>query len=324
MKRPAVFFDRDNTLIACDGYLGDPEKVQLVEGAADAVARAKRLGYATVVVSNQSGVARGMYDEAAVHACNARLDELLGEADPAAVIDRHDFCPFHPEALLERYRGESDRRKPRPGMLLEAAAKLDLDLQKSWIVGDTPRDTDAGKAAGCRTILFHHNGLAPSPNANDEPGSPPDFKVSTLKEALDVIEENTTPKTEGQPPTSQPPSPPPGDEARKTVVMQMPPPESPAAISPATGESAPVAPHTSRLELLAEQILSEMKRDRRQEPVAEFSVSKLLAGILQIIVMAVLFLTYLKINTDAVVKMLLLALTLQTMTISLLIMGKQK
>jgi D-glycero-D-manno-heptose 1,7-bisphosphate phosphatase len=320
MKRPAVFFDRDNTLIACDGYLGDPAKVQLIDGAAQAVARAKKLGYTTVVVSNQSGVARGMYDEAAVHACNARLDELLGDADAEAVIDRHDFCPFHPEALLEKYRGESDRRKPRPGMLLEAAAKLDLDLSKSWMIGDTPRDTDAGKAAGCRTILFHHNGLAPSPNANDEPGSPPDFKVSTLKEALDVIEENTTPKTEGQPPTPQ--QPPSDDDARRTVVMQMPLPEV-AGIPPSV-TNEPVAPATSRLESLAEQILAEMRRERTQEPSTEFSVSKLLAGILQIIVLAVLFLTYLKMNTDAVVKMLLLALTLQTMTISLLIMGKQK
>jgi hypothetical protein len=200
-------------------------------------------------------------------------------------------------------------------MLLEAAAKLDLDLAKSWIIGDTPRDTDAGKAAGCRTILFHHNGLAPSPNANDEPGAPPDFKVSTLKEALDVIEENTTPKSDSQPSSPAPSSP--DDDARKTVVMQMPPPEVVATPSPATSE-------TSRLESLAEQILAEMRRERKQEPGTEFSVSKLLAGILQIIVLAVLFLTYLKMNTPSVTNMLLLAVTLQTMTISLLIMGKQR
>src|SRR4051812_12037559 len=75
MKRPAVFFDRDNTLIRCDEYLGDPSKVELIPGAADAVARARKLGFATVIFSNQSGVARGYFTEEAVHAVNARLDE---------------------------------------------------------------------------------------------------------------------------------------------------------------------------------------------------------------------------------------------------------
>ena len=79
MKRPAVFFDRDNTLIVSDGYLGDPEKVVLMDGAADAVARARQLGFATVIVSNQSGVARGMFEEDAVHAVNERIDEMLSD-----------------------------------------------------------------------------------------------------------------------------------------------------------------------------------------------------------------------------------------------------
>src|SRR5688572_22683679 len=103
MKRPAVFFDRDNTLIACDEYLGDPSKVALVDGAADAVARARQLGFAVVIFSNQSGVARGYFDEPAVHAVNQRLDEMLKDANPKATIDRHDFCPFHPEASIEKY-----------------------------------------------------------------------------------------------------------------------------------------------------------------------------------------------------------------------------
>src|SRR5262245_54226960 len=77
MKRPAVFFDRDNTLIVSDGYLGDPSQVRLVKGAADAVARARAMGFVTVVFSNQSGVARGMFGEEDVRAVNARLDELL-------------------------------------------------------------------------------------------------------------------------------------------------------------------------------------------------------------------------------------------------------
>ena len=102
MKRPAVFFDRDNTLIVSDGYLGDPSKVVLVEGAADAVARVRGLGFATVVFSNQSGVARGMFGEDSVHAVNARMDELLMDNNPAAVVDRHEFCPFHPRRRWRR------------------------------------------------------------------------------------------------------------------------------------------------------------------------------------------------------------------------------
>ena len=155
MKRPAVFFDRDNTLIACDEYLGDPAKVCLVDGAADAVARARNLGYATVIFSNQSGVARGLFPEEAVHAVNARLDEMLIDANPKAVIDRHEFCPFHPDASIDKYRQDSHLRKPRPGMIHQAAEALALDLTRSWVIGDAPRDIEAGKAAGCRDDPVH-------------------------------------------------------------------------------------------------------------------------------------------------------------------------
>src|SRR5262245_57305188 len=153
MKRPAIFFDRDNTLIVSDGYLGDPNKVELVDGAADAVARARKLGFAVVVFSNQSGVARGMFSEDDVRAVNARMDQLLGVQNAGAVVDRHEFCPDHPEATIEKYRRESDRRKPGAGMIHSAAQAMALDLSRSWVIGDAPRDIEAGKAANCRTIL---------------------------------------------------------------------------------------------------------------------------------------------------------------------------
>src|SRR4051794_26764031 len=108
MKRPAVFFDRDNTLIASAGYLGDPAQVRLIDGAAAAIARARGLGYATVIVSNQSGVARGMFTEEAVRAVNEKLDTLLRTENPHAVIDRHEYCPFHPEAAVEAYKKDCD------------------------------------------------------------------------------------------------------------------------------------------------------------------------------------------------------------------------
>src|SRR5947209_5019368 len=142
LKRPAVFFDRDNTLIVSDGYLGDPSKVVLVEGAGDAIARLRALGFRTVVVSNQSGVARGMFTEDAVRAVNDRTNELLRADNPRAVVDRHEFCPFHPEATVEQYRRDSDLRKPKPGMLLAAAEMMQLDLNRSWVIGDAPRDIE--------------------------------------------------------------------------------------------------------------------------------------------------------------------------------------
>ena len=121
MKRAAVFFDRDNTLIANDGYLGDPDGVVIIDGAPDAVARARQMGFAVVTFSNQSGVARGLFTEEAVHEVNARLDEMLTEENPKAVISRHEFCPFHPDGKVEKYRVDSELRKPKPGMILQAA-----------------------------------------------------------------------------------------------------------------------------------------------------------------------------------------------------------
>jgi D-glycero-D-manno-heptose 1,7-bisphosphate phosphatase len=189
MPKPAIFFDRDNTLIINDGYLGDPAGVILVPDAATAVARAKSLGYAVVTVSNQSGVARGKYTESDVKAVDARMDELLLLANPRALIDRHEFCPYHPEAEIERYRIDSDLRKPRPGMILQAAHALDLDLPNSWLIGDSPRDIAAGKAAGCRAVLVQMPDLPVSPAAEVAATAQPDFTARSLTEAMNFIEQ---------------------------------------------------------------------------------------------------------------------------------------
>jgi HAD superfamily hydrolase (TIGR01662 family) len=187
MKSAAVFFDRDNTLIVNDGYLGDPAGVILIDGAARAVACARELDYRVVVISNQSGVAKGIFDEQAVRAVDARMDELLRLGDPKAVIDLHEFCPFHPEAIVEKYRMESELRKPKPGMLLLAARKLDLDLGRSWVIGDAGRDIEAGKAAGCRTILYRPRDVRPSPAAELDAAVVPDAIVARLDSAMDLI-----------------------------------------------------------------------------------------------------------------------------------------
>lgn len=189
--RPAIFFDRDDTLIVNSGYLGAMEAVRLLEGAAEAVAQARALGFAVIVASNQSGVARGLFTEADVRAVNAVLDELLLAAHPGARVDRHEFCPFHPEAVVERYRLDSDLRKPRPGMLLRAAAALDLDLARSWMIGDAPRDVEAGHAAGCRTILVSRPGPERSPAAEETLLARPDQIVASISEAMDFVESST-------------------------------------------------------------------------------------------------------------------------------------
>jgi D-glycero-D-manno-heptose 1,7-bisphosphate phosphatase len=385
MKRPAVFFDRDNTLIISDGYLGDSNKVVLVGGAADAVARVRGLGFATVVFSNQSGVARGMFGEDAVHAVNAKMDEQLLDANPAAVIDRHEFCPFHPEAIVESYRQDSPLRKPRPGMIVQAAEKLALDLSRSWAIGDAPRDVEAGHAAGCRTILVKDATLPPSPAANSASDVDPDFVVNSLREAVDVIARETmgpvateeaTPGTEvatspdgvhaapetvtatvmrvapaapqpaastaaarkAAPQASDPDAPllpkrethtPRVDPPRvETTPPTLKPPRHSGTAgaypvpdaAPTTGATAP--PSLGRLEELTEKLLAEVRR-QNEPTVPDFSVSKLMAGIVQVIALAALFLAYFR-QGDAQQATLLTALTLQCFTIALLIMGRQK
>jgi D-glycero-D-manno-heptose 1,7-bisphosphate phosphatase len=297
MRRPAVFFDRDNTLIVCDGYLGDASKVVLVDGAADAIARARRLGYAIVVFSNQSGVARGMFSEDDVHAVNTRLDELLADANPAAVIDRHEFCPFHPDGSVDQYRKDSLLRKPAPGMIFQATEKLALDLSRSWVIGDAPRDIEAGKAAGCRTILFHHPDLAASPAQKSDTTVLPDHFVESLKNAVNIIEK--TPDVE---------APPVEDEV-------------PAA--------APLSVDLSKLEKLLGDVLEELRKPLPPVPAPmsvpsrDFSISKMVAGIVQVLALAILLLSYLMQPADRQ-SLLLLAILMQLLTIALLIMERQR
>ena len=129
-----------------------------------------------------------MFSEADTDAVNARLDELLHITDRNAIIDAHYYCPHHPQAPIERYRQDCACRKPRPGMLLDAARDLDLDLTRSWMVGDAPRDIAAGAAAGCRTILYSDPSL-PASAAAAEPGSAiPDFTARSLDQVAQYIE----------------------------------------------------------------------------------------------------------------------------------------
>lgn len=148
----ALFLDRDGVLIEEVEYLARPEQVRLISGAAMAVRRANDAGWKVVVVSNQSGVARGRFPEAVLPEVHRVISaKLLEEA--GAVIDAFYYCPHHPTEGLGSFRIDCECRKPKPGMLLAAANELIIDLSKSWMVGDRLTDLRAGAAAGCRTIL---------------------------------------------------------------------------------------------------------------------------------------------------------------------------
>ncbi len=177
----AVFLDRDNTLIANDGDLGDPDAVRLIDGVVPALVRLAEARWRLVVVSNQGGVARGRFTEADVEAVNGRLADLLDDtAGTRGLIDRFYWCPFHPDGTVDRYRREHPWRKPRPGMLVQAGRDLGIDLQQSWIVGDQPRDVAAGRAAGCATILVSTDAAAIG-------SAQPTHVATTLDEAAEII-----------------------------------------------------------------------------------------------------------------------------------------
>jgi histidinol-phosphate phosphatase family protein len=131
--RAAVFLDRDGTIIEDPGFVTDPAAVRLLPGAAPAIARLNRAGLPVVVVTNQSGIARGLLDETAYAAITRRLDELLAEA--GARLDACYHCPHHPD-----FTGACECRKPGPLLYRRAAADHELDLARSWWVGDRLRD----------------------------------------------------------------------------------------------------------------------------------------------------------------------------------------
>lgn len=174
-----MFLDRDGTLIEEVGHLGDPAGVVLIRGAAAALDRLAGAGFALVVVSNQGGVARGLFTEDDIRAVNARTAELLASAGSPA-IDAWYWCPHHPD-----FSGPCDCRKPAPGMLKRAAEELDLDLGASWMVGDHPADAGAARAAGARSILVR-TGHGLLPGADHDPG-PGVLRVDDVSAAADVI-----------------------------------------------------------------------------------------------------------------------------------------
>lgn len=147
----AVFLDRDGTLIHDKHYLGDPEEVEFFPGVKQGLKHLHQAGYELVVVTNQSGVARGLIDETDVERVHRRLRGELADAGvPLAGIY---YCPYLEQASVEEYRRSSRLRKPAPGMLETAARQLELDCKRSYMVGDKASDVEAGHRAGCTSVL---------------------------------------------------------------------------------------------------------------------------------------------------------------------------
>ena len=157
LRRPAVFFDRDGVLNHDTGYTFEAGKLQRIEGAREAVKAVNDAGYFAFVVTNQSGVARGFYEESHVHALHRWMADEM--AAIGAHIDAFEYCPDHPDGTVERYRRVNDRRKPGAGMITDLLARFPVNADKSLLVGDNPSDLEAARAAGLQGHLFSGGNL---------------------------------------------------------------------------------------------------------------------------------------------------------------------
>lgn len=167
--RRAVFFDRDGTLMEEEDHCDHPSRVHAIPGAAGALATLRQNGWLNVIITNQSGIGRGYFTMADYEAVNAELFRQLDH-----LIDAAYCCPDHPDQ-------PSNRRKPAPGMILEAVADHAIDAKKSWFIGDKNIDVAAGRAAGCRTILV----LTGYGRKNQDCGA--DFVATDVVEAVQII-----------------------------------------------------------------------------------------------------------------------------------------
>jgi D-glycero-D-manno-heptose 1,7-bisphosphate phosphatase len=151
-RKPAAFFDRDGVINLDHGYVGHPDRFELVEGAARAIALCRRAGYLIFVITNQAGVAHGLFAQEDVEALHAHMKERL--AAEGAPLDDVRYCPHHPQAKLARYRKACSWRKPGPGMILDLAEHWPVDLAQSFLIGDKQSDMQAATAAGIRGFLY--------------------------------------------------------------------------------------------------------------------------------------------------------------------------
>ena len=176
MTRRGVLLDRDGTIIVDRGYVGAVEDVEFIDGAIEAISRLNAAGLPVAVVTNQAGVARGMYELADVELVHKHMVAELARL--GARVDAWFFCPYHPEGVVAAFARTSADRKPAPGMALAAAGALDLDLTASWVVGDSDCDVGLARAVGARPIRV---------GAGRADGGPDPGTVADLAAAVDLI-----------------------------------------------------------------------------------------------------------------------------------------
>ena len=149
--QPAVFLDRDGTILEELGYLTPATTLAVYPWSIDAIRLLRRAGFAVVVVTNQGGIARGLYTREFVEETHRTLGARFAAA--GAAVDAWRYCPHHPEPLVEGLGTPCACRKPEPGMVQDAALALDIDLARSWVIGDQWRDIQVGHAVGARSVL---------------------------------------------------------------------------------------------------------------------------------------------------------------------------
>lgn len=193
MRDGAVFLDRDGVIVelvwdAVDASFEGPNvegDVSLVPDAADAIRRLRALDYRTVVVSNQPGAAKGKASHDDLQGAHERVVRLLAESGVA--IDDYRYCLHHPDGIDPELARVCECRKPKPGLLLQAAADLDIDLSRSWMIGDSDADAEAGRTAGCRTILVEN----PRSMHRRQREGDVDFRVSDVGHAAEIVASET-------------------------------------------------------------------------------------------------------------------------------------
>lgn len=159
--RPGILLDRDGTIIVDHGYVGSVDRVEFIDGAAEAIASFNAAGVPVAVVTNQSGVARGLYGLDDVDQVHAHIAAHL--ASRGARIDLFAYCPYHPDGVVQAFSRTSEDRKPSPGMARAAAAALGLDLSRSWVVGDRPEDVGLAKSIGA-SAAYLGSDASPGPS----------------------------------------------------------------------------------------------------------------------------------------------------------------
>jgi D-glycero-D-manno-heptose 1,7-bisphosphate phosphatase len=178
----AIFIDKDGTLIRNIPYNVNPEYVVLEGGVREALRKFKQHHYLLIVISNQSGIAKGFFNERDLEPVKQKIQRLFHSEN--IQIDEFYFCPHHPDGVITEYATACPCRKPEPGMILEAAVDFNIDLTSSWMIGDILHDIEAGNRAGCKTILID-NGNETEWITNEMRW--PSYIVNTMEEAAAII-----------------------------------------------------------------------------------------------------------------------------------------